>query len=256
MKHEINCEIIRDLLPPYADGLASSSTRGLVDEHLKQCEPCGRALEQLRDEEEAPHLSPARALGRVKKQISKKQRRTGIFAALGAAVVLFGLFVFLINYKIPVKTPPDDLKFSVSDGVFTGTSAVDSQFTGWRMSFCKAEDGSDIFMVIFSMDNPVMRKILPGLNRKIYPNGPEGFWYPEHGMRMQYNLRPSQPSRDVFGNILDGPEYDTSGRGLWRVYFIQEQDYQNRRILVDDATGKLTEESMQYATLVWEETIA
>lgn len=34
------CEIIRDLLPLYKDDVCSKESRMLVDEHLKECEPC------------------------------------------------------------------------------------------------------------------------------------------------------------------------------------------------------------------------
>ena len=44
--------------------------------------------------------------------------------------------------------------------------------------------------------------------------------------------------------------------GMCRVYFIQEWELKKGRIEIDETTGKLTAESMQYATLVWEETIS
>ena len=46
----MNCDIIRDLLPLYADGLASSASRTLVEEHILTCPEC----RQLRDEMCAP----------------------------------------------------------------------------------------------------------------------------------------------------------------------------------------------------------
>ena len=33
----MNCEIVRDLLPLYADGLCSEESRRAVEEHLKSC---------------------------------------------------------------------------------------------------------------------------------------------------------------------------------------------------------------------------
>ena len=42
------CEIIRDLLPVYIDGLASEETAKLVEEHLAQCEQCRTILAQMR----------------------------------------------------------------------------------------------------------------------------------------------------------------------------------------------------------------
>ena len=40
----MNCEIVRDLLPLYEDGLCSEESRKAVEEHLKTCEACREAL--------------------------------------------------------------------------------------------------------------------------------------------------------------------------------------------------------------------
>ena len=41
---EISCEIIKDLLPLYADKVASDDTARLVCEHIKHCPECRRFL--------------------------------------------------------------------------------------------------------------------------------------------------------------------------------------------------------------------
>ena len=45
---ELHCDVIRDLLPVYADGLESDATRQVVDEHLKDCKSCREALEAMK----------------------------------------------------------------------------------------------------------------------------------------------------------------------------------------------------------------
>ena len=34
----VNCNIIRDLLPLYAEGMASEESKALVDDHLRGCD--------------------------------------------------------------------------------------------------------------------------------------------------------------------------------------------------------------------------
>ena len=46
-----DCEIIRDLLPLYADDACSGKSRTLVDEHLAECPACGQLLEKLQSTE-------------------------------------------------------------------------------------------------------------------------------------------------------------------------------------------------------------
>ena len=43
----MNCEIVRDLLPLYADGLCSEESRRAVEEHLKSCEACRSFYEAM-----------------------------------------------------------------------------------------------------------------------------------------------------------------------------------------------------------------
>ena len=102
MHSEINCEVIRDLLPPYAYGLANPSTRALVDGHLETCASCNKALEQLRAEEKEAPLPPGRALVRVKKKIKRKRLRIALLSVVTAIAVLCTGFYFLVVRDYPV----------------------------------------------------------------------------------------------------------------------------------------------------------
>ena len=43
------CNIVRDLLPLYAEDIASADSRAFVEEHLAECEACRRELAYLRE---------------------------------------------------------------------------------------------------------------------------------------------------------------------------------------------------------------
>ena len=45
---ENKCNIIRDLLPLYAEGIVSEDTAVFVEAHIKTCEACAQELEKLR----------------------------------------------------------------------------------------------------------------------------------------------------------------------------------------------------------------
>ena len=51
MNKEKECEIIRDLLPLYADDVCSERSRQLIEEHLQGCPDCAAMLEKLRSSE-------------------------------------------------------------------------------------------------------------------------------------------------------------------------------------------------------------
>ena len=46
----MHCDIIRDLLPSYIDGLTSEASTKLVEEHLAQCPQCRSCYEAMKNE--------------------------------------------------------------------------------------------------------------------------------------------------------------------------------------------------------------
>ena len=51
-----DCNVIRDLLPLYADEVCSSESRAMVDEHLQECPACMEELARIRESEIENHL--------------------------------------------------------------------------------------------------------------------------------------------------------------------------------------------------------
>ena len=46
----MKCEIIRDLLPSYIDGLTSPESNDVIEEHLKECHTCEKYLKEMNQE--------------------------------------------------------------------------------------------------------------------------------------------------------------------------------------------------------------
>lgn len=86
----ISCEIIRDLLPLYAEEICSEATRELVQEHIKRCNACGLLAEKIKDTE----LVIAADKGAEEEQIDfLRKLKTHI---LGQKLLVFGMLVLLI----------------------------------------------------------------------------------------------------------------------------------------------------------------
>lgn len=93
MEQKIPCEIIRDLLPLYVDGLTCEATKGHIEEHMSGCaecrECCGKLKAELMDgpqtgsenQKEIDYLKKVRRRGRTK-------LLTGV--ALAVILKLFG----------------------------------------------------------------------------------------------------------------------------------------------------------------------
>ncbi len=87
---KIECEVIRDLLPLYADDACSESSRSLVEEHLKECTACREWLQHIKQTEIDDSLQNEKAL--VIRDGARRFRQRS--AAVGSAVS--GLFMIPI----------------------------------------------------------------------------------------------------------------------------------------------------------------
>lgn len=92
---KIDCDIIRDLLPLYTEGLASEKSRIAVEEHIKECEECRKIYLEMREPKLQVHYNrePAESFQRyVKKERRKLRLKT---ALITTAVVLLAVVIRL-----------------------------------------------------------------------------------------------------------------------------------------------------------------
>ena len=76
------CEIIRDLLPLYADDVVSDASREIIEDHLPDCPECNAYLKQIKDNELERKLQEEK--NAVIEYGTKKFKRRS--AAVGSAV--------------------------------------------------------------------------------------------------------------------------------------------------------------------------
>ena len=156
MKNTMNCEIIQDLMPTYVDGLASSATAEMIEEHVAECDECRRMLESMK---EGAGVTPAEAARDAKeidflKKSRKKGRRAvvlGIIAALLVTLAAVGTKVYLIGSE------------------YNGDMGCDISVDGSTMEvgLTAADSMHVIRKVDFKMDNGVAQgtvmAVLPGI---------------------------------------------------------------------------------------------
>ena len=106
---DISCNIIRDLLPLYAEDLASEDTRALVQEHLCGCIDCTNYLGSLKRETPIPVENTPDSLRKVKKTILRR-RLLSVAAALLSLITLASLvFTFLFTpFQLTKEQALDD----------------------------------------------------------------------------------------------------------------------------------------------------
>lgn len=89
---KLSCNIIKDLLPLYAEGMVSEDSREVVKEHLCGCAPCRDALAQLRQETIVPSQTDTTPLAHLQEKIRRRRNGAAVLAILITATVLFSLF--------------------------------------------------------------------------------------------------------------------------------------------------------------------
>ncbi|MBQ7801157.1 MAG: zf-HC2 domain-containing protein [Oscillospiraceae bacterium] len=92
---KVSCDIIRDILPLYAEDMVSKDTKELVEEHLGECESCTDDLKLLRKAAVIPKDVELWGMNAVKKSIQRRRILTALMVFLLTAAVAIGLFAFL-----------------------------------------------------------------------------------------------------------------------------------------------------------------
>ena len=89
-----NCNIIKDLLPLYIDGIASKETIQLVNEHLTECIDCKEALGNMKEEIRVSGIDEKKAM----KNFFKKIKRKKSIAMILSITLTFLLVVGGVNF--------------------------------------------------------------------------------------------------------------------------------------------------------------
>lgn len=101
MKDDIKCNIARDLLPLYFDGLCSDETKGQLEEHMEHCEECRKLMQSLEANQPMPEGDEEwdksiRPLKKIRKKLRKKNALIAVCVCLlllltaGTAVLTYG----------------------------------------------------------------------------------------------------------------------------------------------------------------------
>lgn len=99
---EINCNIIRDLLPLYEDGAVSEDTAQLVREHLEGCSACREEYERMHTPTPVPPDRDISMILQMEDEMRKKSIRR-VFCGVGVFVVLACLFCLWYTWPVPYE---------------------------------------------------------------------------------------------------------------------------------------------------------
>lgn len=128
----ISCDVIRDLLPLYAEDMVSRESARLVEEHIKSCPSCAAELEGMKQPVAAVPQEPATGLKHFRKRVIQWMI-LGIMASLFFSVTLVVWGGGFLLRGEPMSMEDAIVSVSEEDGiVYVELSPTASAGLKWR----------------------------------------------------------------------------------------------------------------------------
>ena len=117
----MKCEIIKDLLPSFIDGLTSDVSNEVVEQHLSECESCRAYYEEMKEQAPAILEKAGREIDyflRIREDTIRK-----VMLAILAVIMVYSLFYSIYNnlYGVGHSMTSDEVivELQVIEGVTT-----------------------------------------------------------------------------------------------------------------------------------------
>ncbi|HWQ70811.1 MAG TPA: zf-HC2 domain-containing protein [Desulfitobacteriaceae bacterium] len=106
---KISCEIIKDLLPLYHDGVCSNDSKTIVEEHLAYCDSCKAELQAMEDtlfvNNAEQNLHEAEAVKKLSKRWKKGMVRS-LLKGILITVVIIALVAIVLYCFMGIRFVP------------------------------------------------------------------------------------------------------------------------------------------------------
>lgn len=140
---QLECDVIKDLLPSYIDKISSKATNDLVEEHIKSCKNCSTKLKEMNEEIDIKPLYNQEEQIDYLKGYRKNKIMTIIFviiltidimvaSVISYYYVLKYVDIFLHVEDIEIGTRTDEL---MGEEYFT----IDMQSKKWQVLYNESE---------------------------------------------------------------------------------------------------------------------
>lgn len=101
---KISCNIIKDILPLYLDGVVSDDTKKMVEEHLKECDQCRNEAMKLKQDVVLPasksvRLAETEVVKGLKRKLFRKKFLVSAISVILTIVILSGVYFYMALTK-------------------------------------------------------------------------------------------------------------------------------------------------------------
>lgn len=99
---KVDCDVILDVLPIYAEDMVSDTTKRITEEHLQQCESCRKALEDIKTGQELPAAFQKGSAIRIKQGNHRRQFKKWMWVLTSISVLMTVFFSIAVYCTVPV----------------------------------------------------------------------------------------------------------------------------------------------------------
>lgn len=178
----MKCNVIKDLLPSYVDGICSEDTIEIVKEHLHNCEECKTHLTMMQTDYVEPIPEQVRDAISPFKKVNKKRRiqvvtatvLTFILTVIGALViqnvgVVNQIFYPMVSANVVVDS--EDIKEEWENLYFENQKYLIYESVFWKKEITNhANNKSEILLRVKNEEGKILideLKISPGTSVKL-----------------------------------------------------------------------------------------
>lgn len=111
----MKCDIVKDLLPLYIEGLTSKDSNEEIEQHLESCEECRTFYQEMSGEieEKLSVSTDVQELDYLKKVRKKNKRSIAITAGSVAVILLILVSLFAVGF--PVSSKDMDMTYQITN---------------------------------------------------------------------------------------------------------------------------------------------
>lgn len=125
----MKCEIIKDLLPSYVDGLTSNESNFEIQEHLKECSQCKITLEEMKAEIRTENIEVNKEKIKPFKKLNKKLLKA-VLITLTSCILVAGIYLYLFGFGWSVNSK--DLTKTYLDNDINNTINIQFELTNGK----------------------------------------------------------------------------------------------------------------------------
>lgn len=152
---KLSCNVIKDILPLYAEDMVSDDTKALVQEHLQSCGCCAGALKDMKREVGIRPDRDTGALKTVKRGIAKRRRCAVVLVFLLTVSLFLGAYLGSTE-RVYLRSSAVEAVEEMEGGLLLVRFA--DKVDGYAIDYAPWGDGEACVAVIRAWESPVSQE--------------------------------------------------------------------------------------------------